>query len=168
MRRSLILSVCAGFACLVTLTGCPRFETDPPPEGATEMSRESPPEKVAPGPVDEGAAEEFTETESGLKYRIRREGEGERPKRSDRVTVHYKGWLDDGTIFDSSYRRGEPASFGLSQVIPGWTEGLQHVREGGMIELEIPPEMGYGERGAGADIPPGATLHFLVELIEIE
>ena len=81
--------------------------------------------------------------------------------------MHYKGWLDNKKEFDSSYKRGEEISFPLNMVIPGWTEGLQLVGEGGMIELEIPSELGYGKRGAGNAIPPNSTLHFLVELKKI-
>ena len=80
------------------------------------------------------------------------------------VQVHYKGTFEDGTVFDSSYDRGETIAFGLNQVIKGWTEGMQLVGEGGMIELEIPSDLGYGASGAGGVIPPNATLHFLVEL----
>ena len=80
------------------------------------------------------------------------------------MVVDYTGWLDDGTIFDSSYGRGESTTFRVSGVIEGWTEGLQLIGEGGMIELEIPSELGYGETGAGPSIPPNATLHFKVEL----
>jgi FKBP-type peptidyl-prolyl cis-trans isomerase FkpA len=82
--------------------------------------------------------------------------------------VNYHGWLDNGKVFDSSYERREPIEFGLNQVIKGWTEGMQLVGKGGMIELEIPANLGYGDRGAGADIPGGATLHFLVELIDVK
>ena len=121
-----------------------------------------------PGPRDPDASEEFTTTKSGLKYRILRKGTGRKPTSADSVTVNYKGWLDDGTVFDSSYERGEPINFELLGVIKGWTEGLQFVSEGGMIELEIPSELGYGATGAGADIPPNATLHFIVELIEVQ
>ena len=119
------------------------------------------------GPVDDDAPEEFTETDSGLKYRILRKSDGEKATASDSVTVNYRGWLDDDTEFDSSYKRGEPISFPLGGVIPGWTEGMQLVGVGGMIELTIPAELGYGQRGAGADVPPNATLHFIVELISV-
>ena len=81
--------------------------------------------------------------------------------------MHYKGWFDDKSIFDSSYRKGETISFPLDGVIKGWTEGMQLIGKGGMIELEIPYELGYGERGRGP-IPPKATLHFIVELISIK
>jgi FKBP-type peptidyl-prolyl cis-trans isomerase FkpA len=89
------------------------------------------------------------------------------PKASNTVKVNYHGWLDDGKVFDSSYKRGEPIEFGLNQVIAGWTEGMQLVGKGGMIELLIPSNLGYGKRGAGGAIPPDATLHFLVELIDV-
>ena len=124
-------------------------------------------EKASPGKIDVDAKPDFLETMSGLKYRILRSAEGKLPKASDRVTVHYKGWLDDQSIFDSSYRRNEKISFGLNQVIKGWTEGMQLVAVGGMIELDIPYELGYGERGSPGAIPPKARLHFIVELLEV-
>jgi FKBP-type peptidyl-prolyl cis-trans isomerase len=120
-----------------------------------------------PGPIDPNASAEFRETESGLKFRILREGDETKPVASDSVEVHYKGWLQDQSIFDSSYRRGETISFPLGGVIPGWTEGMQLVGQGGMIELEIPSDLGYGPGGMPPVIPGGATLHFLVELIKI-
>ena len=120
------------------------------------------------GQIDNDAAKEFTETKSGLKYRILRQGAGAVPKATNTVRVHYHGWLDNGKVFDSSYRRNEDISFGLNQVIKGWTEGMQLVGAGGMIELQIPSDLGYGNRGAPPDIPPKATLHFLVELIEVK
>lgn len=123
--------------------------------------------KAKPGPSDPDAPTEFTTTDTGLKYRILRKSDGPKPGPSDRVLAHYRGWLDDKTEFDSSYDRGKPSTFGLNQVITGWTEGLQLVGEGGMIELEIPSQYGYGFRGA-TGIPPDSTLHFLVELIEIK
>ena len=120
------------------------------------------------GKIDKDAATNFTETKSGLKYRILRQGAGAAPKATNSVRVHYHGWLDNGKVFDSSYRRNEDISFGLNQVIKGWTEGMQLVSAGGMIELQIPSDLGYGNRGAPPDIPPKATLHFLVELIEVK
>lgn len=119
------------------------------------------------GKIDKDAATNFTQTTSGLKYRILRQGAGAAPKATNSVRVHYHGWLDNGKVFDSSYRRNEDISFGLNQVIKGWTEGMQLVGAGGMIELQIPSDLGYGNRGAPPDIPPKATLHFLVELIEV-
>ena len=104
-------------------------------------------------------------TASGLQYKQMVEGIGESPTADNTVTVHYTGKLIDGTVFDSSVERGEPISFGLGQVIPGWTEGLQLMKAGGKIELYIPSELGYGARGAGGAIPPNAALIFEVELI---
>ncbi len=124
--------------------------------------------EAKPGPQDADAPNEFTKTDSGLKYRILRKGDGNKPKATDKVKVHYKGWLDNEKVFDSSYKRGEPIAFPLNGVIKGWTEGMQLVKAGGMIELEIPSKLGYGTRGAGNLIPPNATLHFIVELIEIQ
>jgi FKBP-type peptidyl-prolyl cis-trans isomerase FkpA len=120
------------------------------------------------GKVDKDAAKEFTATDSGLKYRVLRKGTGGMPKATDTVKVNYHGWLDGGKVFDSSYKREEPISFPLNGVIKGWTEGMQLVGEGGMIELEIPSNLGYGDRGSPGAIPPKATLHFLVELLKVE
>ena len=120
------------------------------------------------GKIDADAPKKLTATGSGLKYRVLRKGTGAMPKASNKVEVNYHGWLDSGKKFDSSYDRGMSISFPLSGVIKGWTEGMQLVGEGGMIELEIPAELGYGARGAGDDVPPNATLHFLVELIKVK
>jgi FKBP-type peptidyl-prolyl cis-trans isomerase FkpA len=121
-----------------------------------------------PGPDDKDAPKEFSSTDSGLKYRILRKSNGPKPTAQNSVTVNYKGWLDDGKEFDSSYKRGEPISFKLNQVIKGWTEGMQLVGEGGKIELLIPSRLGYGAAGAPGAIPPDATLHFIVELIKVK
>ncbi|MEO0054911.1 MAG: hypothetical protein RLZZ50_858 [Verrucomicrobiota bacterium] len=107
-------------------------------------------------------------TESGLCYEVIAEGSGPKPKPTDTVKVHYTGTLVDGTVFDSSVKRGEPAEFPLNGVIPGWTEGLQLVGAGGKLKLHIPSKLGYGEQGAGGSIPPNATLVFDVELLEIK
>lgn len=120
------------------------------------------------GKMDEGAPKAFAKTGSGLQYRVLRKGSDTKPKATSSVQVNYHGWLDDGKVFDSSYQRGEPISFPLNRVIPGWTEGMQLVGEGGMIELTIPPDLGYGSRGAPGAIPPNATLHFLVELQKVQ
>jgi FKBP-type peptidyl-prolyl cis-trans isomerase FkpA len=120
------------------------------------------------GQLDADAPKAFSTTNSGLKYRVLRKGTGANPKASNTVKVNYHGWLDNGSVFDSSYKRGEAIEFGLNQVIPGWTEGMQLVGKGGMIELEIPSNLGYGPRGTpGGPIPPNATLHFLVELLDV-
>ncbi len=126
-------------------------------------------EKLAPGKIDENAPREFKATPSGLKYRILRKVEGRKPKATDTVEVNYKGWLDDQTIFDSSYRSGKAISFPLNRVIKGWTEGVQLMSQGEMIELVIPYGLAYGERGTpGGPIPPKAQLHFVIELISIK
>ena len=106
-------------------------------------------------------------TASGLQYEVLKEGTGKQPKATDKVRCHYEGFLIDGTVFDSSVQRGEPAVFPLDGVIVGWTEGLQLMREGGKYRFFIPYKLGYGEGGAGASIPPFATLVFDVELLEV-
>lgn len=104
---------------------------------------------------------------SGLQYLVLEEGKGKKPAATDQVKCHYEGRLIDGTVFDSSYRRGEPATFPLNGVIAGWTEGLQLMGEGAKYRLFIPYNMAYGTRGAGASIPPYAALVFDVELLEV-
>jgi FKBP-type peptidyl-prolyl cis-trans isomerase len=106
-------------------------------------------------------------TPSGLQYKVVSEGTGASPKATDRVTVHYHGTLTDGTVFDSSVERGQPATFGLNQVIPGWTEGLQLMKEGGKTIFYIPENLAYGSRAQGK-IPAYSPLVFEVELIKIE
>ncbi len=126
------------------------------------------PKPLVPGPVDPDAPEEFTTTESGLKYRIRRKSDKPKPTMDKNALVHYRGWLDDGTIFDTTYGTGgAPTTLDLSHTVPGWSEGLQLIGEGGMIELEVPAKLGYGELGSPPQVPPNANLHFLVELISI-
>lgn len=106
-------------------------------------------------------------TASGLQYRVIAEGTGAKPTAKDKVKVHYTGKLIDGNVFDSSVQRGEPAVFGVTQVIPGWVEGLQLMNVGSKYEFVIPSELAYGERGAGNAIPPSAVLVFEVELLAI-
>jgi len=105
---------------------------------------------------------------SGLQYKVLTQGSGKTPKAEDTVTVNYKGTLIDGTEFDSSYKRGQPATFQVKGVIKGWTEALQLMKEGSKWQLFIPPELAYGEQGAGRDIGPNATLIFEVELLTIK
>ncbi len=107
-------------------------------------------------------------TASGLQYEVLKEGTGPMPAATDMVTVHYEGKLLDGTVFDSSYQRGQPASFGLNQVIPGWTEGVQLMHTGSKYRFTIPPVLGYGEQGAGGVIPPNAVLVFDIELLGVQ
>ena len=111
---------------------------------------------------------EVKQTPSGLQYEVIAEGTGKSPKATDTVKVHYEGRLIDGKIFDSSIQRGEPIAFPLNGVIAGWTEGLQLMSEGAKYRFHIPYHLAYGEQGAGASIPPYATLVFDVELIEVQ
>ncbi len=149
------------------------FAADPPTQKATdttvaiEPGPDDPKEKVKPGPIDKDAPQEFKTTKSGLKYRILRKSDQAKPTEKDIVEVHYKGWLDDQSIFGSSYRSGDKISFPLRRVIQGWTEGMQLVAKGGMIELEVPPELGFGEKGKKGEVPPNARLHFIIELFSI-
>ena len=129
----------------------------------------------AQGAIAEGAEflkknaerEGVVTTKSGLQYEVLQEGTGRSPKATDKVRCHYEGRLLNGEVFDSSYRRGEPADFGLNQVITGWTEGVQLMKEGAKFRFYIPYLLAYGERGAGSQIPPYSTLIFDVELIKV-
>jgi FKBP-type peptidyl-prolyl cis-trans isomerase FkpA len=174
----------AGLVLSIGLTGCeglkdpPTSKPDPVATAPAEPSSSEPPKDLKPkkadlpelpkgaGEIDADAPEELTPTASGLYYRILRKSDGGKPKVSNTVSAHYKGWLDDGKVFDSSYDRGKPTEFPLNRVVKGWTEGLQLIGEGGMIELEIPGRLGYPEGRPG--IPPNATLHFIVELKEVK
>lgn len=118
--------------------------------------------------AENGKKEGVITTASGLQYQVLREGNGQSPKATDTVECHYEGTLIDGTKFDSSYDRGQTATFPLNQVIAGWTEGLQLMKEGGKYRFFIPYGLGYGERGAGASIPPFSTLVFDVELVSVK
>ncbi|MDE5788270.1 MAG: FKBP-type peptidyl-prolyl cis-trans isomerase [Bacteroidaceae bacterium] len=125
---------------------------------------------IAEGKVfltNNGAREGVTTTKSGLQYEVLQEGTGRSPKATDRVRCHYEGRLISGEVFDSSYQRNEPADFGLNQVIAGWTEGVQLMKEGAKYRFFIPYLLGYGEQGAGSSIPPYSTLIFDVELIKV-
>ena len=117
--------------------------------------------------AENGKKENVITLPSGLQYQVLREGNGKKPSAKDSVKCHYEGFLIDGTVFDSSVQRGEPAVFGLQQVIAGWTEGLQLMQEGAKYRFFIPYRLAYGEGGAGQMIPPFATLIFDVELIEV-
>ena len=144
----------------------------------TELEQRQQAEAAERGKAAKGEGEAFlaenkkragvVTTPSGLQYEIVKEGTGRQPKASDTVRCHYEGTLIDGTIFDSSYRRNQPAEFGLRQVIAGWTEGVQLMKEGSIFKFYIPYNLAYGERGAGADIPPYAALIFTVELLKVK
>jgi FKBP-type peptidyl-prolyl cis-trans isomerase len=156
------------FTLLALFLTCTLFQESAVPADQPAAEVAHPKLPAGAGMIDADAPKTFTKTASGLQYRVLRKGKGANPKASDTVKVNYHGWLDNGTTFDSSYERKEPISFPLNGVIRGWTEGMQLVGEGGMIELVIPSDLGYGDRGTpGGPIPPKATLHFLVELIDV-
>lgn len=117
---------------------------------------------------ENGKKENVITTASGLQYEVEKEGTGAQPTAEDEVTVHYTGKLLDGTVFDSSVSRGEPATFPLNRVIPGWTEGVQLMKEGGKYRFYIPSDLAYGPNGIQGAIPPHATLIFDVELIKVK
>jgi FKBP-type peptidyl-prolyl cis-trans isomerase FkpA len=183
-KRGWLVMGIAGVALLASVPGCEGLQ-DPPKPSPIATAPPPPPDdpipddlepKQAPfpklpsgaGQIDADAPEELTPTSSGLYYRILRKSDGRKPKASDSVLADYHGTLADGTLFDSSYESGKPIEFSLTRVIKGWTEGLQLIGEGGMIELEIPYQLAYGAAGRQPKIPPKATLHFLVELKEIK
>jgi len=156
------------FTLLALFLTCTLFQESAVPADQPAAEVAHPKLPAGAGMIDADAPKTFTKTASGLQYRVLRKGKGANPKASDTVKVNYHGWLDNGTTFDSSYERKEPIAFPLNGVIRGWTEGMQLVGEGGMIELVIPSDLGYGDRGTpGGPIPPKATLHFLVELIDV-
>ncbi len=143
----------------------------------TELQQKQQAEAAAMGELNEKAGKEFLAkngeraevktTPSGLQYEVLTEGKGPKPTAGDQVTVHYSGKLIDGTVFDSSVDRGEPATFGVTQVIPGWVEALQLMNAGSKWRLFIPSQLAYGPQGAGGIIGPNQTLIFDVELIEV-
>ncbi len=155
--RTLVASATLAVALTSTLTACAQGSKpeDPAKDAATASA------------ADTKETGKVQTTASGLKYEVVREGDGAKPSATDSVTVHYKGTLTDGTVFDSSYDRGQPATFPLNRVIKGWTEGLQLMPVGSKYILTIPPDLGYGAAGAGGRIPPNATLVFEVELLKI-
>lgn len=163
------------FACClgVLIAGC---VDRPEPEAAepSDAAAPAPEDAVVAAPTDgaafleqNGQREEVVTLPSGLQYEVLAEGDGATPGPTSMVTTHYHGTLIDGTVFDSSVRRGQPASFPVNGVIAGWTEALQLMQVGDKWRLYLPPELAYGDRGAGGVIGPGATLIFEVELLEV-
>jgi len=148
------------FTAALALVACSKADA---PSAGGDMEKK----EAAAAPAKAAAAGAEVTTPSGLKYVVITSGNGKTPGPADKVTVHYRGTLTNGTEFDSSYKRGQPATFPVDRVIPGWTEALQLMKEGDKWKLTIPPNLAYGERGAGATIPPNSTLIFEVELIKV-
>ena len=159
IRFNVILAV----AATLCLAGCDKSEQN----AGGKKEGGAPPGPAAVSP--KGQTNEVTTTASGLKYQVIKRGTGTvSPKASDTVKVHYHGTLLDGTVFDSSVERGEPTSFPLNRVIPGWTEGVQLMKVGDKFRFEIPPNLAYGPNSPTPKIPPNSTLVFEVELLGIE
>lgn len=180
MKKFAIGAACVAIVAGGLLTSCSQgSKSASDSDSVAAMIDEAP--ALPPAPMDSVAAifsdpakksdtptdSTYAETASGLKYLVLREGSGASPKASDNVTVMYAGQLTDGTVFDSSYDRGEPATFPLNRVIPGWTEGLQLMKEGGKSVFYLPSAIAYGEQGAPGAIPPNSDLVFTVELIKV-
>jgi FKBP-type peptidyl-prolyl cis-trans isomerase FklB len=169
-----VLDAQAGFEPLMTPEEMRRALTELKQRAAAvakQQREEQAAKNLAEGKVflAENAGKEGVRTlPSGLQYQVLSEGEGDPPAATDTVTVHYRGTLIDGSEFDSSYGRGQPATFPLDGVIPGWTEGLQLMRPGARYRLFLPPELAYGERGGGPKIGPNSALVFEVELLSVE
>jgi FKBP-type peptidyl-prolyl cis-trans isomerase FkpA len=165
MRLSAL--VLTGVTACILLIACSKSET--PPTASSGASSGAPDPAASEAFLAKAAAEPGAiKTSSGLIYRDLTPGTGNSPASSDVVKVNYRGTLLDGTEFDSSYKRNEPAEFPLNQVIPCWTEGVQHMKVGGKARLVCPSAIAYGERGSPPVIPGGATLIFEIELLEIK
>lgn len=168
----LVSSVCGCSLPMKTKPLAAKAETTavetPEPKSAPVLYTDKDALQSGTGVMDDDAPQEFTTTRSGLKYRVLRKSDGRMPVAHNTVTVNYRGWLDNGREFDSSYKRGEPISFPLGNVIAGWTEGMQLIGTGGMIELWIPSDLGYGAKGSPPSVPPNADLHFVVELLAVK
>ncbi|MGE3313582.1 MAG: FKBP-type peptidyl-prolyl cis-trans isomerase [Planctomycetaceae bacterium] len=150
--------LCLVAMLLLSLPGCQDKKTD-----AVDKRT-----GLGPGPVDPDAPEEFTTTESGLKYRIRRKSDDIKPEPLDGVAMHYRGWLDNGQEFENTYAKGSVVVKRMVELLSGWKEGMQLIGRGGMIELEIPAKLAFGHEGQSAiGIPPHATLHAQIELLDV-
>jgi FKBP-type peptidyl-prolyl cis-trans isomerase FklB len=160
---------------VILMTGCESTppsrarETAIPPPPAPIPLTDSALSSVPPAPATTTDASGVTTTPSGLRYRVLASGpaDGKSPSFFDSVMVHYRGTLTDGTVFDSSYERGSPATFGVGQVIPGWTEALKLMKPGDKWMLHIPSRLAYGGRAVGDKIPPNSDLIFQVELLQV-
>lgn len=156
MKTPLSTSICAtSLAALLLTSGC-QAQSGNPIERAEKFLMEN------------KAKEDVKTLPSGLQYKVIKDGTGKTPKLTDTVSTHYRGTLLDGTEFDSSYKRNEPAEFPVSGVIKGWTEALQLMKEGAKWVLYVPPKLAYGERGAGGIIGPNETLIFEIELLKVK
>jgi len=170
----ILTAIVLGIAIIVVLSGCGEkpevtraVQVENPPAEAVESNEPTPPAK--PEAKNASVPKGFIKTASGLMYKDRKIGKGTAAKAGDKVIVHYKGWLDNGQVFDSSRKPGrDPFSFtlGRGEVIKGWDEGVTGMKPGGVRELIIPPSLGYGDQDLG-NIPPNSTLHFEVELLKI-
>ncbi len=160
------------------IAGKPQLTQDQVKEVMTTFEKDMQAKQKAAGEKNAAEGTKFLEenkkkegvktTASGLQYKLIKEGTGAQPKATDTVTVNYRGTLINGKEFDSSYKRGQPATFPLNGVIKGWTEGLQLMKTGAKYQLFVPPNLAYGERAAGPDISPNSTLIFEVELLEVK
>lgn len=173
--KAIFLSACFVLLCVVVL-GCAQISTETPDTAVAQNTTQASPASTTVTEKDTTIAsdknmsdEKVITTPSGLKYEVLKEGTGETPKSGQTVTVHYTGTLTDGSKFDSSRDRGQPFQFkvGVGQVIKGWDEGLSTMKVGERRKFTIPPDLGYGSRGAGGVIPPDATLIFDVELLGV-
>src|SRR5688572_9217503 len=163
--QTMSTKLCMTLAAAVLIAGCKKKE--PGPAEATPATTNA--AAVPPTPAGTASAAEMKTTASGLKYQVLQQGTGTvSPKATDRVQVHYHGTLLDGTVFDSSVERGQPAAFPLNQVIGGWTEGLQLMKVGDKFKFIIPPDLAYGASRPSPKIPPNSTLVFEVELLAIQ
>lgn len=171
MRNSTVIRFCVVGFVAITLCGCvdSSKQTEAP---VTKAPAGSGSNKLVnarqPGPKDADAPTDFITTSTGLKYRVLRKTGGSKPRKSDHVLANYEGKFDDGVVFDSSYKSGKSLPVDMrGGVIDGWLEGLQYCPEGGMIELEVPPDLAYGANPNNG-MPPNATLHFIIEVAAIQ